>query len=394
METIQLILKLLSVSILVILSVSTLYMFVYSVLGLFYREKNKRVSANNSVAPRIAVIIPAYKEDSVIIKTAESALRQIYPVGKSQVIVVADRLQTSTIYKLNNLPLKLIEVNFENSTKAKAINTALNTISENFDLVVVLDADNIIGSDFLSKISHAFVQGHQAIQGHRTAKNINTGYSLLDAISEEINNHIFCKGQQYLGMSSRLTGSGMAFEFNLFKSLMSEINSVGGFDKELELKLISSEVKIHYVPSAIVYDEKVNKADALTKQRTRWISSQLFYMKKYLPTGIVQLIKNQNVDYFNKSIQLIIPPRLITVLMIMVGFGLSGLAASQSLINSWIVLSFVYIMVFVIAFPQKFIGRHLLKLLIVIPNIFIRFILSIPSLFSANQKFIHTPHES
>jgi cellulose synthase/poly-beta-1,6-N-acetylglucosamine synthase-like glycosyltransferase len=394
METLKLFIELISLTLFSLLVISTSYMFIYSVLGLLYREKDKKVVLNNSLVPRVAIIIPAYKEDSVIVKTAESALRQNYPVGKSQVIVVADRLQSSTLYKLNHLPLKLIEVNFENSTKAKAINTALNSIGENFDMVVILDADNIIGSEFLGKISNAFINGHHAIQGHRTAKNINTGYSLLDAISEEINNHIFCKGQQYLGMSSRLTGSGMGFEFKLFRKLMSEINSVGGFDKELELKLISSDVKIHYVPSAIVFDEKVNRADVLTKQRTRWISSQIFYMKKYLPSGIIQLIKNQNIDYFNKSIQLIIPPRLITVLMIMIGLGLSVMISSQSLTNGWIVLSMFYVMSFVIAFPRNFIGRHLVKLLIVIPNTFIRFISSIPSLFSANQKFIHTPHES
>jgi len=79
----------------------------------------------------------------VIVKTAESALRQLYPVGKYQVVVVADSLQRSTLYKLHNLPLNVLEVQFESSTKAKALNAALNYLPENFDMVVVLDSDNI-----------------------------------------------------------------------------------------------------------------------------------------------------------------------------------------------------------------------------------------------------------
>jgi cellulose synthase/poly-beta-1,6-N-acetylglucosamine synthase-like glycosyltransferase len=394
MEILITITQIISLALFVWAAIATSYMFMYSVFGLLYTEKRKKVNIKESQSPRIAVIIPAYKEDSVIVKTAESALRQSYPVGKYQVIVVADSLQRSTLYKLHNLPLNVLEVQFESSTKAKALNAALNYLPENFDMVVVLDSDNIIKSDFLTKMSEAFVQGHRAIQGHRTAKNFNTAYSLLDAVSEEINNHIFCKGQQYLGMSSRLTGSGMGFEYQLFKQLMSEINAVGGFDKELELKLISSDAKIHYVPSAIVYDEKVSKSEVMVKQRSRWISSQFHYMKKYLPSGIVRLFKNQDFDYFNKSIQLAIPPRMFMVLIVFFGTILSVASHSNSIMYAWLILFSTYLMAFVIAFPRKFVGKQLFQLVIAIPNAFFKLVSSIPSMFHANKKFIHTPHES
>lgn len=394
MEILITITQIISLALFVWAAIATSYMFIYSVFGLLYTERRKKINIKESQAPRIAVIIPAYKEDSVIVKTAESALRQSYPVGKYQVLVVADSLQRSTLYKLHNLPINVLEVQFESSTKAKALNASLNYLPENFDMVVVLDSDNIIQSDFLTKMSEAFVQDHKAIQGHRTAKNSNNAYSLLDAVSEEINNHIFCKGQQYLGMSSRLTGSGMGFEYQLFKQLMSEINAVGGFDKELELKLISSDAKIHYVPSAIVYDEKVSKSEVMVKQRSRWISSQFHYMKKYLPSGIVRLFKNQDFDYFNKSIQLAIPPRMFMVLIVFFGIILSVASQSNSTMYAWFILLATYIMAFVIAFPRKFVGKQLFQLVIAIPNAFFKLVTSIPSMFHANKKFIHTPHES
>ena len=394
MEPLNIIFRIIDLILLNWALIAASYMFMYSIFGLLYIEKKKKIELQNSQAPRIAVIIPAYKEDNVILKTAESALRQLYPIGKYQVVIVADSLQRSTLYKLNNLPLKVLEVSFENSTKSKALNAALNSLPDNFDMVIILDSDNIVQSNFLLKMGEAFIQGHKAIQGHRTAKNFNTAYSLLDAISEEINNHIFCKGQQYLGMSSRLTGSGMGFEFNLFKKIMADIDAVGGFDKELELKLIAADAKIHYVPSAMIYDEKVSNPDVMTKQRSRWISSQFHYMKKYLPSGVIHLIKNRDFDYFNKSIQLVIPPRMFMVLIILLGVALSLVLADNTMLHVWILLSVIYMLAFIIAFPRKFISKHLVKLCVAIPNAFFQLLSSIPSMFQANKKFIHTPHES
>jgi cellulose synthase/poly-beta-1,6-N-acetylglucosamine synthase-like glycosyltransferase len=394
METLTTITQIIGTVLFIWAAMATSYMFMYSFFGLLYTHKTKKNHISDAEAPRIAIIIPAYKEDNVIVKTAESVLKQSYPVGKYQVTIVAESFQRPTLYKLKSLPLNVLEVQFEKSTKAKALNAALNNLSDNFDMVVVLDSDNIIHPDFLTEMAEAYHKGHKAIQGHRTAKNVNTPYALLDAISEEINNHIFCKGQQYLGMSSRLTGSGMGFEYKLFKQLMSEIDAVGGFDKELELKLIAADAKIHYVPSAIVYDEKVSKSEVMVKQRSRWISSQFHYMKKYVPSGIVRLVKNRDVDYFNKSIQLLIPPRMFMILIVLVGIGISMFSNEFTMLYNWIILSITYVMVFVLAFPKKFVGKQLLQLVIAIPNALFHLTSSIPSMFHANKKFIHTPHES
>ena len=145
---------------------------------------------------------------------------------------------------------------------------------------------------------------------------------------------------------------------------------------------------------AIVYDEKVSKSEVMVKQRSRWISSQFHYMKKYLPSGIVRLFKNQDFDYFNKSIQLAIPPRMFMVLIVFFGTILSVASHSNSIMYAWLILFSTYLMAFVIAFPRKFVGKQLFQLVIAIPNAFFKLVSSIPSMFHANKKFIHTPHES
>jgi cellulose synthase/poly-beta-1,6-N-acetylglucosamine synthase-like glycosyltransferase len=50
------------------------------------------------------------------------------------------------------LPIKLIEVSFDKSTKSKALNKAMATLDQD-DIAVVLDADNVMAPDFLAKIN-------------------------------------------------------------------------------------------------------------------------------------------------------------------------------------------------------------------------------------------------
>jgi cellulose synthase/poly-beta-1,6-N-acetylglucosamine synthase-like glycosyltransferase len=65
---------------------------------------------------------------------------------------------------------------------------------------------------------------------------------------------------------------------------MSGMDSIGGFDRELELKLMEQNVKVYFAQDAIVYDEKVANTEVFERQRKRWISSQFFYLKKYFQT--------------------------------------------------------------------------------------------------------------
>lgn len=395
METLNTTIKLIAYMLIAYFTITVLYMFIYSVLGSLFLYKSRYRKFNDAKnLPRIAVLIPAYQEDQVILSTVESALKQNYPVGKYQITVIADKLQSSTLYKLRQMPINTLEVKFEKSTKAKAINAALNSLPDSFDNVVILDADNIIEKDFLLKLAYEFLEGHLAVQGHRTAKNINTNIAIVDAISEEINNTIFCKGPQLIGLSSRLIGSGMGFNYNLFKDIMKDINAVGGFDKELEIKLLEHEIKIKYVDNALIYDEKVSTSDVMLKQRTRWISSQFYFMRKYFLSGLGELFHYGNLDYFNKTIQLIILPRAYMLIALTISVILAFISKNTFFIYTTTLLISFYLFSFIIASPKHLVKNNYQSIATTILLMLYKLIKGFPSLFSANKTFIHTPHNS
>ena len=201
----------------------------------------------------------------------------------------------------------------------------MRQIPDDYVAALILDADNVMAVDFLEKMNAAMLQGSKVVQGHRVAKNMNTPMAKLDALSEEINNHIFRKGHRRLGLSAALIGSGMAFEFRLFKEMMQGIHAVSGFDKELELKLLKARHQIEYLPSALVYDEKVQDRRNFSGQRRRWLAAQLIYLRKYFSAGISQVIVHKNIDFFDKVIQMLLPPRILLLGSVVLIASFSGL---------------------------------------------------------------------
>ena len=193
--------------------------------------------------------------------------------------------------------------------------------------------DNVMAVDFLTKINGSFGHNYLAVQGHRTAKNLNTSLAILDAISEEINNHIFRKGHRVLGLSSAIIGSGMAFRYDYFKQLMSTVTAVGGFDKEIELKMLKAGHKIAYLDDAFVYDEKVQKAEVFSNQRRRWLSAQLHYFRLYFWNSFRDLLFKGNLDYFDKAIQFIQPPRVLLLGSVII-FGILFSVLNLLLVDS------------------------------------------------------------
>lgn len=296
-----------SIIILTYLTIGVVYVLFFSLMALFPSKKINLKPTNNS---RFLFMIPAYKEDAVIIETVKS-LQSQPDLGKNdKIVVIADHLQQTTLKILKESKAEIVELNLEKSTKAKAINIALSRLESDFDAIVLLDADNHLVPGFISKSKAAFAGGNLVIQAHRIAKNIDTRFAFLDAISEEINNSVFRKGHANIGLSSALIGSGLVMDFQEFKAFMSKIDVVSGFDKQLELDLLHKGQKIAYLQDAYILDEKVRESAVFENQRTRWISAQFNFAKKHFFSAFVALFKG-NIDYFDKVLQFLLPPRLI-----------------------------------------------------------------------------------
>ena len=339
----------------------------------------------------IRIIIPAYKEDSVILSTVYTVFKQTYPTELFDVVVVADSFAENTLNGLKAMPIRLIEVAFEKSTKGKALQTAIAVTQNNpADIVVILDADNHMAENFLQMVNNAFTQGYKAAQGHRTAKRRNSSFALLDACAEEINNHIFRRGHVALGLPSALIGSGMAFDWKEFVRIISHIGETFGEDKEIEFQLARTRQKVAFLDGVYVYDEKVATKAVFAKQRSRWLAMQLEYFQEYFLEGWFQLLRG-NVAFFNKSFQTCILPRVMLVAMLCLWTLISAILLPKFVLLNTVLLIALLVSLF-LGIPRSWYNRELLGAFRQIPGAVTGILKSTLQIGMARKSFFHTPH--
>lgn len=381
------IISIIEIVVFTLFAINIIYLLFFSILS---NKTCKPIHTIPGNYKKIAILIPAYKEDTVIMECVNSCLRQDYPIENYDIVVISDRMTEETDKMLSKLRLKLIQVFFENSTKAKALNYAMSQLGE-YDVALILDADNTIAPDFLNRINVTFANPSvEIVQAHRTAKNTNTHMALLDAVSEEINNSIFRKGHVNAGLSAALIGSGMAFDYPLFKKVMLSIDAVGGFDRALELTLLYEGKKFTYLPDADVLDEKVQYREAFSHQRRRWLSAQFHYLTrfiKYFPLAM----REGKWDFCDKLYQQISIPRLILLGLTFI-FAFLFSFFSWSVAIKWWILWFILIIALLLAIPRHLYTRNLLFALWELPYSFCLMFLNLFHLRSANKRFIHTSH--
>lgn len=374
------------------------YLLLYAIASKFYRAPR---FPDARTFRRFVVLFPAYKEDRVIASSVRSFLQQDYPQELFDIIVISDQMQDATNEDLRSLPIRLLIADYRDSSKAKALTMAMESVNgEHYDIVAIMDADNLTSPDFLAEINRAFDNGARSVQAHRTGKNMNTDISVLDGISEEINNGIFRSGHNALGLSAALSGSGMAFEAEWFRKNVRLLETAGE-DKELEVLLLRQRIHTTYLPQIPVYDEKTQKEEAIGNQRKRWIAAQFGILRHSL-SGLREAVSKGNMDYCDKILQWMLPPRLIqlagvfglTFIFTVIGVwqAVQGAGQEWTAAIKWWILSAAQIMAMLLPIPGRLLDKRLGKAILRIPLLALTTLGNLFKLKGAYKKFIHTEH--
>ncbi len=375
-------------------SLAVLYFLIFSIAGKLYRS-----ATYPPASPRknIAILIPAYRENEIIYDTVKAAVQHPYPPAHFRVFVAADQLFPETVDRLRTTGAVVHTVQFRNSTKARSLNALLNSIPDGqYDIALILDADNIMAAGALEQVNSAFQAGFQAVQLHRKAKNEQNSIALLDGISEAINNHIFRKGHRALGLSSHTIGSGMAFDFQQLKAIYNNPHILDNpaCDREVDLGFVRKGIAIEFIEDAMVLDEKVSDLQVFQRQRTRWMESQLSTIKLFLKTPATL----RSIDFWNKFFGLFLPPRILLLgifpLMLIVyaaGKWMSDVNWVYPPLPWFAVLFTAYCIALLIALPSRYFTAKTLKAFLALTPLFLMYLRALFKLKPTRKEFLHTP---
>lgn len=371
-----------------IMALSVVYVAFFALVSVFHRKK-KEYSTYQLKQSSFLILYPAYQEDAVIQHSVRQFLEQNYPKDLFQVAVISDHMKDDTNLQLSQLPITLHTLTFDKSSKARALQYAMQHTEKSYDYVVILDADNVVLPDFLEQLNASCQKGYQAIQCHRCAKNSDNNIAVLDGASEEINNTIFRKAHNTVGLSSALIGSGMCFAFEWFKHHVNLLNSAVE-DRELESHLLQEKVYIKFEENIHVFDEKVSNRDNFERQRLRWLNGQLQTLLIMLP-NIPHAIASGNINYIDKTIQQALIPRSILLVLIPI-FSLIMLLLAPVWSIKWWALFLVLCISLYIAIPARMRNSTVFGKLTSFPRLALKMLKNLFRLNKNNKDFLHTTH--
>lgn len=355
---------------------TVMYFTVFSIASLFSSHPHIPVSKRQN---RFIVFIPSYRSDDTILSTVRAILGQTYPQRLFDVVVISDHQNEMTNFYLAQYPVTLLTPDFEHSSKSRSLIYAVNNLPQFkiYDVAVILDSDNVVLPEFLAQLNDAYeTSGTKSIQVHRVCKDRNSPAIALGAIFEEINNSVFRRGHITLGLSSALSGGGMALDFEWFKNNIALTHGKCE-DKELEALLLRDSIYVDYFDSILVFYDKNFSTKSLNFQRDRWNKKQsqtVFHNLKYVPFAII----NKQYNFIDKMIQWILVPRTVMMTIILLMSVLLPFIYFSMAVKWWVLASFICF-IFALATPDYLIDKNWNKMMLQTPRV----------IFASIYRYVH-----
>lgn len=289
-----------------------LIFFYYVAISAFGWKKRKEMNKLDfPIVNRFALLVAAHNEEAVIGSIVKNLKKINYPKDMYDIFVIADNCEDNTAEIARGYGAKVHE-RFDNVKKGKGHSLEwmfkrIFAMEAKYDAISVLDADNLVSSNFLLEMNKHLCLGHKVVQGYLDSKNPNdTWISGNNSIAFWVSNRLIQLPRYYLGLSCYLGGTGFIIATSVLKEIGWGANSLVE-DLEFSLKLILRGLKVYWAHDAVIYDEKPLKLGQSWKQRKRWMQGHFDCTKRYFMHLLVKAIKQKNPAAFDAVMYLTQP---------------------------------------------------------------------------------------
>ncbi len=233
-----------------VINIFWVYQFIISVTSLIkFKEKPLLIDKKH----RFIIALPANNEETVIGNLIKSLKMQDYDKDLFDIYVIADNCTDNTA-KIARENGAIVYERFDETKKTKgyALNWFLSKMKvkkDDYDALLVFDADNIVDKNFLNVMNKKLCQGEVLVQGYR--------------------NRLYHLARYNMGLSPLINGTAFMVKWDM---LIDEGWNTKTLTEDIEFALIniSKGVKLGWAKDAIVYDEQPLTFKQSWKQRERW----------------------------------------------------------------------------------------------------------------------------
>lgn len=252
------------------------YRYIYKFTGFVATRKFKKAKQFH----KYAVLVAARDEAGVIGNLIESINRQDYPSELVTVFVVADNCTDNTAQTARDMGAICYErFDTQHCTKGFALQYLVECIRrdygiDSFEGYFLFDADNLLKSDYITRMNESFDAGEKIITAYRNTKNfddnwISASYGLhwLRTIRKE---H---RARSLFRLATRIQGTGFLFTHEIIKDGWNYTSLTE--DRAFCADAVVRGYKISYNNAAEFYDEQPVDIKIAMRQRIRWSKGHL-----------------------------------------------------------------------------------------------------------------------
>jgi len=285
---------------------------------------------------RFRVVVPAHDEQAVIRNVLGDLKAQRYPAELVRIVVLADRCTDRTV-DLASGRAEVVER--QDGPDGKGALLAWYLARQPLDAdeaIVVVDADNRVDDDLLSRFADELDRGHQALQGYLDVANPDaSALAAASALSYWASNRMVQLARDRLGWGAELGGTGMCLT-------AAALERGGGFeasgteDQALTARLLLAGIRVHWLHDVRVSDEKPEKLGVMVRQRTRWSGGKRLVGRSVTGSLLGLWLKEGSMAAFDLALRINQPGRSMVAAMSGVLTIVAAVWPSRYLLAWWI----------------------------------------------------------
>jgi cellulose synthase/poly-beta-1,6-N-acetylglucosamine synthase-like glycosyltransferase len=248
-------------------------LIIIGIFAIIDRLRKRKNYATPDYQPKVAVLIPAYNEEKVIVRTIRSVMMSNYK--NIRIIVIDDGSQDRTYkvareaYPADVASGRLTVLTKPNGGKADALNYALERIDE--EIYVGIDADGVIAHDAITNLVPHFANPKiGAVAGNAKVGNRVNLWTRWQALEYITSQNFERRALDLFDVVMVVPGAIGAWRTAPVKTGGGYHSNTVAEDADLTMNLLEQGYSVIYEDQALAFTEAPVNADGLIRQRFRW----------------------------------------------------------------------------------------------------------------------------
>jgi len=287
-------------------------------LAIFDRLRSQHYATleeEKAFQPAVAVLVPAYNEEKVIVRTVRAVLASDY--RNLRVIVIDDGSRDETLevtrkaFAAEEASGKVVILTKPNFGKAEALDYGLRYL-QNEEIFVGIDADTVIAPTAISRLVPHFLNPKVgAVAGNAKVGNRVNLWTRWQALEYITSQNFERRALNTLGAVSVVPGALGGWRTSAVKEAGGYQTDTVAEDADLTMALLQRGYRVEYQDTSLAFTEAPTNANGLMRQRFRWsfgiLQSVWKHRGAFARKGVLGWVALPNIVIFQIILPLVSP---------------------------------------------------------------------------------------